>query len=230
MESARRAPLCACGAPGRRSVRSCRRLHRIVGSQRFRKLGRTYDCLAGAAPLHCPQMEQVRPVGQREGHTHAPSGHACAGGVRRGHRVRPRDFRNALGRFATGITVVTMLAPGTLRPAGSVTKGAPSRRRTQHRNRSRPTAHVRAHGQRVHVGVVRPATGGRVSRQAGARPRHPAEAPRFGISVLAEGRGLSDRFAQQAGANRPASRSKVRWLPGGARGAHPPRALVLPGA
>lgn len=51
-------------------------------------------------------MEQVRPT-RYPNQAHAPSQEAAVATVEFG----PRDFRNALGRFATGITVVTMRAP-----------------------------------------------------------------------------------------------------------------------
>ncbi len=51
-------------------------------------------------------MEQVRQRGERG---HVPA--SAQDGDARPHDFGPRDFRNALGRFATGITVVTMRAP-----------------------------------------------------------------------------------------------------------------------
>lgn len=56
--------------------------------------------------LHSVAMEQLSPAGHTNPvHTSAQEADSVTAGF------GPRDFRNALGRFATGVTVVTMLAP-----------------------------------------------------------------------------------------------------------------------
>ncbi len=142
-------------------------------------------------------MEQVRPVGP-EGHTHAPSQVTPAQAESAaGTEFGPRDFRNALGRFATGITVVTMLAPGTpAEPAG----------RNEGRTQPQGEPNIETdHGQPrtfgltvnafMSVSLDPPLVAVSLDKRARAHATM-LEAPRFGISVLAEGQeGLSDVFA-----------------------------------
>lgn len=168
--------------------------------------------LARAAPLHCPHMEQVRPVGH-EGHTHAPSQVTPApADATAGTEFGPRDFRNALGRFATGITVVTMRAPGTLAEPTNreSTNGEPANREPANRNEqhtqhlSEANSHTdddqpRTFGLTVNafmsVSLDPPLVAVSLDKRARAHATMLA-APRFGISVLAEGQeGLSDVFA-----------------------------------